>query len=104
MDTIDANLEQLQMLFDNVVGTLRKEKEELRDAQECFKVVSTLTLCHTMHVSILSLLLKQEKQQCEAERSYEGRRGWQQLSCLPQHFGGSAQLPFGFTVQWPLPH
>ena len=61
MDTIDANLEQLQMLFDNVVATLRKEKEELRDAQECFEVVSTLTLCHTVHVSILSLLLKQEK-------------------------------------------
>ena len=47
MDTIDANLEQLKMLFDNVVATLRKEKEELRDAQECFEVVSTLTFCAT---------------------------------------------------------
>ena len=45
MDTIEANLEQMQMLFDKAVAALRKEKEELRVAREWFELVSVIKLC-----------------------------------------------------------
>ena len=39
MDSFDADLQQLLELFQNMVATLRREKEELRIACQHFKLV-----------------------------------------------------------------
>jgi len=42
MDTIDESLQQLQELFQNIMATLREEKEQLHVAIQCFELVCTV--------------------------------------------------------------
>jgi len=46
MDTIETGLEQLHGLFKDMLATLRKEKEELRTAQEHFERVCAYACVH----------------------------------------------------------
>ena len=71
MDTIDASLQQLQELFQNIMATLRGEKEQLHVAIQCFELVCTV-ICGC----ILCLETTGEAagcyQQCAADRTGEG--------------------------------
>jgi len=55
MDSIDASLQQLQELFQFIVGTLRREQEALHAACQQFELVcpTAQTLSNVHHVWIL---------------------------------------------------
>ena len=62
MDAIDGQLQQLQELFQNIVTTLRREKEELHVACHQFELVYTIKLLLPMAHNF-SHATNQEKQQ-----------------------------------------